>query len=249
MLVKYYKIALYLCVIGTVVYTALNYFKAGLFPKVLVRPPPRRRNWLYAGLVVLFLFLCFLVDPAVKSRILAMKSASLDPVFGFFNMFGDGYRLYAGLFVFFIIGKIFRWRKMERLFGLALLSSVILGVVGQVVQNLTLRGRPYVTASAFDFFNYGLVFREHLWGTAAYKSFPSGHAITIFSAAMPFVFSLRRWWWKAVLLAVPVMTGLARIYFNKHWLSDVFMSAVLAALLVRVLWKADQAGLEKESAR
>ena len=31
-----------------------------------------------------------------------------------------------------------------------------------------------------------------------------------------------------------------RVYFNKHWLSDVFVSAVLAAVLVHILWKADQ---------
>jgi membrane-associated phospholipid phosphatase len=233
-------------VLGTVVYVFLTFFKAGLFPKeaVTVRRPG---VWRDVGILALVMLLCVAADPAVKTRVLAMKSASLDPVFRFFNMFGDGNFLYGLLVLFFLAGKLFGIRAMERLFGLALFSSILLGVLGQAVQLLTLRARPFVeehgiAVSSFDFFNYAVVLKEHLLGSVRYRSFPSGHAITVFAAAMPFVFSLRRWWWKALVLALPVMTGLARVYFNKHWLSDVVMSAVLAAVVGWYLWKADQAG-------
>lgn len=69
----------------------------------------------------------------------------------------------------------------------------------------------------------------HVW-FAGGGSFPSGHGAFYFGLLLPLAAACPRRWQRALLLAIPVFAIVARIDLAKHFLSDVSMSATLAAL-------------------
>jgi membrane-associated phospholipid phosphatase len=60
-------------------------------------------------------------------------------------------------------------------------------------------------------------------------SFPSGHGSFYFGLFLPLAASAPRPWQRAMLLIVPVFAVCARLDMNKHFLSDVSCSALIAA--------------------
>lgn len=61
-------------------------------------------------------------------------------------------------------------------------------------------------------------------------SFPSGHSAFYFGLLLPLAAFATRGWQRAILIAIPVFAVLARIDMSMHFLSDVSMSALIAAL-------------------
>jgi len=70
---------------------------------------------------------------------------------------------------------------------------------------------------------------SHVW-FAGGVSFPSGHSAFYFGLLLPLAAACAHRWQRALLLAIPLFTVLARIDLAKHFLSDVSMSALLAAI-------------------
>jgi membrane-associated phospholipid phosphatase len=69
-----------------------------------------------------------------------------------------------------------------------------------------------------------------------YDSFPSGHAITAFSAATVIAMQYRDTVWVPIV-AYSVATGVAlsRLTLDKHWLADVLVSGVLGHVIGRLV--------------
>ncbi len=61
-------------------------------------------------------------------------------------------------------------------------------------------------------------------------SFPSGHSAFYFGLLLPLAAFATTSWQRAVLLSIPVFAVLARIDMSMHFLSDISMSALIAAL-------------------
>jgi len=61
-------------------------------------------------------------------------------------------------------------------------------------------------------------------------SFPSGHSAFYFGLLLPLAAVCPRAWQRVLLFAVPLFAIVARIDLARHFLSDVAMSALLAAL-------------------
>lgn len=70
-------------------------------------------------------------------------------------------------------------------------------------------------------------------GEGKYHSFPSGHATAAFAAAAAVTAETSAWWPKSIWYVGPVMyggaslVGVARMYDNRHWASDVIMGAAI----------------------
>ena len=67
-----------------------------------------------------------------------------------------------------------------------------------------------------------------IWFSAG-GSFPSGHASFYFGLFLPLAASSPRTWQRVALILVPVFVALARLDMNRHFLSDVATSALVAA--------------------
>jgi len=75
---------------------------------------------------------------------------------------------------------------------------------------------------------------SHVW-FAGGVSFPSGHSAFYFGLLLPLAAACPQRWQRALLLAIPLFAVLARIDLAKHFLSDVSMSALLAAIYALVV--------------
>ncbi|MEP7042184.1 MAG: phosphatase PAP2 family protein [Dokdonella sp.] len=75
---------------------------------------------------------------------------------------------------------------------------------------------------------------SHVW-FAGGVSFPSGHSAFYFGLLLPLAAACPQRWLRTLLLAIPLFAVLARIDLAKHFLSDVSMSACLAAIYALIV--------------
>jgi len=113
------------------------------------------------------------------------------------------------------------WHTTESIFIASATATVVRGVLG--------RSRPFVTADS-DAYDYkpGQGFRE-----LRYRAYPSIHAAASFATAAAITAETAHrskrvaWFVGPVTYALAATPGLARMYDDKHWASDVVMGAAL----------------------
>jgi membrane-associated phospholipid phosphatase len=154
-------------------------------------------------------------------RALAKNSVtkSADNFFLYPNGMGNG--LYAALFSCGIYtgGLIFNNEEV-RTTGRQLVESLVLsGIITSALKIAIGRARPYNDKGN----SYYLPFR---WNDD-YWSLPSGHTTVSFAMATVISSRIDKWWGYAGCYALASLTGLARIYYDRHWLSDVFMGGAI----------------------
>lgn len=107
----------------------------------------------------------------------------------------------------------------------ALYTQVLTGVFKQTIG----RSRPYTSAGPYatDAFDFDV-------GHAA-RSMPSGHTSKIFAVASVIAHEYDAWWVQAAAYGTAISAGIQRIESGKHWLSDVFVGALLGYFVGRTV--------------
>lgn len=119
-----------------------------------------------------------------------------------------------------------------------LFFAVLLAVMaGELIKWIVGRGRPFVGGKA-DAFHF-----SHFDGTAAYASFPSGHATTAFALA----FAVAALWPRArvAMVVYALLIACSRLVLLAHHPSDVVAGALVGtvgAMLVRYYFAARRLG-------
>ncbi|OOQ58181.1 phosphatase PAP2 family protein [Mucilaginibacter pedocola] len=67
------------------------------------------------------------------------------------------------------------------------------------------------------------------------QSFPSGHTVTAFSAAVVLTYLIKNKMWGTVLLVVAMLVGYSRMYLSQHFFEDVTAGSAIGAF-VTILW-------------
>jgi len=141
--------------------------------------------------------------------------------------------LFAAALVTYGVAKLFdaprtttdiAWHTTESIFVASATATVIRGALG--------RSRPFVTAdsNAYDY-HPGKGFAE-----LAYRAYPSIHAAAAFATASALTAETAQHSRRAAFVVGPIaytaaaLPGLARMYGDKHWASDVMMGAALGAV-------------------
>jgi membrane-associated phospholipid phosphatase len=113
--------------------------------------------------------------------------------------------------------------------GLHTFESVVMaGVITTSAKIVLGRARPLV--DVHDPFNYKL---GRGWADDAHSSMPSGHTSAAFAAASAATSEVGQWWPRrrtvvgVTLYSLAGLTGLSRMYNNKHWASDVVVGAAV----------------------
>lgn len=121
-----------------------------------------------------------------------------------------------------IVGLAFaraaRWPRVLAAVGVVQLLTLGAMVLGKDAFG---RLRPFQVLDGGDW--------SHVWHAGG-GSFPSGHSAFYFGLLLPLAAACPRAWQRAVLIAIPTFAILARIDLEKHFLSDVSTSALIASL-------------------
>jgi len=125
------------------------------------------------------------------------------------------------------IGRLAKNRKLASL-GLHGTEALVVGEgVAMVVKSVVGRQRPSVEPANPN--SYG--FMRGLSGGDRYRSFPSGHTVSAFAAAAAVTAETSRnapntrWIVGPILYTGAALTGISRMYNNRHWASDVIVGA------------------------
>jgi membrane-associated phospholipid phosphatase len=159
-------------------------------------------------------------SPSAQSNETASHAASV------FNFIGSKGVVIAGLATY-GIGRIGRFERVADL-GLHTTEALLVSSgVTSIIKGLAGRQRPAVAGiDDPDDFKFGGGFGKH-----ASTSFPSGHATASFAFATLVTLETHHWkpsstWYVApVMFGGATLVGLARLYSNAHWASDVVMGA------------------------
>jgi len=148
-----------------------------------------------------------------------------------FNFLGDPGTLIAGVALY-GVGRIGHFERVADL-GLHTTEAIVVSAgVTYVIKGLAGRQRPsYAGVNDPNDFSFGAGFRS-----GSHSSFPSGHATAAFATATVVTLETHRWWPKSTWYIAPIMfggasmVGVARLYTNAHWASDVVMGAGIGTL-------------------
>lgn len=88
------------------------------------------------------------------------------------------------------------------------------------------RARPYMDEGQFDFRPFSFDYPDRF-------SFFSGHTSLAFSMSTILAANQEKTIYKVLLYIPAVVTGISRIYHNKHWTSDVFLGGVTGYFIAR----------------
>ena len=167
-------------------------------------------------------------QPILDWIIANLRNPVFDVLMPFITLFGDAGIFWIACSVVCIL--IPKTRKMGLSMGLALLIGLLLCNV--TLKPLIARPRPYV------FFEHIAMYLTD--GESDY-SFPSGHTIASFEAAVAIFLHRKKLGIPALALAV--LIAFSRLYLCVHYVSDVLASVILgtviaifATWLVKKLW-------------
>jgi membrane-associated phospholipid phosphatase len=125
------------------------------------------------------------------------------------------------------VGRISKVDRMEEL-GLHGTEALLLGeLTGGILKGFVGRQRPHVQPR--NPHSYG--FLRGFGRGDQYRSFPSGHTLAAFAAASAVTSQTSDWWPSSRYLIGTAMyggaalTGISRMYNNRHWASDVIVGA------------------------
>jgi len=152
----------------------------------------------------------------------------------FFNFMGQPAPVIIGPSLY-LAGRLTHRRQLAAL-GLHSTEAILLGgSITSILKVATGRARPYVSGdSTPDSYAFLRGFKGN-----QYQSFPSGHTTAAFSLAAAMTAETSHWidevdaWpgWKVVigstLYGGAALVGLARMYDDRHWASDVMAGAAI----------------------
>ena len=199
----------------------------------------RQRRWAVCGLVLLLIPLFYAWVDLPLTEALVNAPLWLRQLFRKFNLLGYGEPYaYASLVILSFAGlgiALFpatsgarQLATLARLTWQITLGLLASGILVQIPKILLGRARPELWFSEGLYGFYGI----HL--DAAYRSFPSGHTITIFTLFF-MLWPLLRPPARIVLAIVAGLVALARVILLKHYVSDILAGALLAYLVVKAL--------------
>jgi membrane-associated phospholipid phosphatase len=189
--------------------------------KILVSPANwDGSDWLKAGLVIGASTGLYFADTDIQSFAQRNQSSLGNKGATVGNAFGNPFYAAPALGLFYLYGNLNDDPKARRTSLLAVESLVISGAITMVLKQATQRSRPSSGETSTTWDGPGLKSSD--------PSFPSIHAQTAFSIASvlaeeygtnPFV--------PPIAYGLATLTGLARVYDNKHWASDVFFGGAI----------------------
>jgi membrane-associated phospholipid phosphatase len=124
------------------------------------------------------------------------------------------------------VGRLTKVDRMAEL-GLHGTEALVVGeLTGYLIKGTVGRQRPFVRPRNPHSYGFMRGFSDD-----QYRSFPSGHSVAAFAAAAAVTSQTSGWWpnsrWLigSAMFGGATLTGVSRMYDNRHWASDVIVGA------------------------
>lgn len=145
--------------------------------------------------------------------------------------FGNNYSLYltGGMY---LAGVVLHDRRLES-GGLMTAKSILISTaIYATIKSIVRRGRPSYYDNPFNF-------EAPFSNDKQHTSFPSGHSLTImaFATALAEIYGKDHPWVPWVTYSLAGLTGLSRMYHNRHWSSDVWIGLSLGHFVTKSVFR------------
>jgi len=183
-------------------------------------------DWLKAGIFTGSAILLYTYDRQMQDFVQDHKTEFLTSFADVTNYLGNGYVVLPAEALLYCYGHIADDEKARRISLEMLESFAIVGVTVNGLKFLTHRHRPSVSDS------------PDIWDGPSFSSnniaFPSGHAAVAFSWATVLAEEFSDKPLVGIIsYTLATSTAFSRIYNNKHWVSDVFVGAILSHVITK----------------
>lgn len=167
------------------------------------------------------------------------KNNKIDDLLYYSQKMGEGEYIIGASGAFLLIGGISRNYRILRLGIYTLEGFLISGVIVTTTKFIIGRARPYMNKGTFYFKPFNL--------STGYKSFYSGHTTVAFTFASIISLFTKELYLSIILYTGAGLTGIARIYYNKHWSSDVFVGVITGILIGKYIVESNESNIELDS--
>ncbi len=185
--------------------------------------PWKTKNLKYTGLTLGITAGLFLADENITEYMRKHQSSSFSEFIKYPKLWGDGHYIIAGGSVLLLSGLIIKEPKITSL-GIYIYEGFLYsGLYVTFVKFIFGRARPYTEEGSLSF---------HPFSTeTANTSFYSGHTTEAFTLSSIIANYFKNTYISILAYTVSALTGIERVYNNKHWTSDVFLGAVTGIII------------------
>ncbi|MFM8177806.1 MAG: phosphatase PAP2 family protein, partial [Candidatus Kapaibacterium sp.] len=192
----------------------------------------RNNSWYLAGGLVSEAALVFGGgDTSMRNVMMRNQSTAADRVMNVANIYGTtfvGAAVVGGVYLTGLAMKSPSWRTAGRRAGETLLLS---GITTTMLKAIIGRARPYTNLGSTSVSPFAFHEDRYSW--------PSGHTTVAFAISSSLARSIDNPYVGALLYAGAAATGAARMYYDKHWLSDVMMGAAIGTISAQLVHSLD----------
>jgi len=217
---------------------------AGSTGMALIQAPLKfeQEEWRQLAGTVAITGLLFIADKQVKQASVNQQSSFNDKLFGIDRFHGSQYSLFTSLGIY-GYGLAVRNDNVRQLGLRAAEAFVYSGAITNLLKMAMGRRRPFAGENQ-------LVFKSFNAGTDnTYLSLPSGHTTAAFSVSTVLAAYSDNLAWKTFCYGSAVLVGAARIYHDRHWLSDVFLGGMIGYHVGKFVSNQDHRTYGESSAR
>lgn len=185
---------------------------------------------LLASLIGFFFVLTLFFDQQILNAMQAMShpvAIAADHLGGYLSKNTVFWMTLSSLYLLSFFAK--QGPRSEVLYG-SLLATAFTGLVSQIIKFTFVRARPYSDFGPFSFFNWAQIHED------TYQSLPSGDVALVAGASFLVFYSIRRFYWKGLILVLPFAAAFFRIVENKHWPSDTLASIGIGLIVGLFVW-------------
>jgi len=175
----------------------------------------KKRTLLYFFLLAVMIALSFIYDNRIVIFFSSLRNIYLDYLF-------VGFTFEIQIAVFLFLTVLFLWKEHKRRWIVPLwLSMAFSEIIVNIIKIAVQRPRPFEAGIV----NAVEIVRNFISGNLSAFSFPSAHAMFIFST-LPVLdkeFPKFKYFW----IVFACLVALSRVYFGVHYMSDVIAGAIM----------------------
>ena len=204
---------------------ANHFYRIGL--NLLTAPKTFKVNdWQQCGLIASSTAFLILIDKNLQGFAQDNQNQNNNWLFSIDRYHGNIYTavLAGGTYG---LGYLFKNAKICQMGLHSMEAFLYSGILTSTLQTIFGRRRPYGGEN-------NLIFKPFTKKTI-YNALPSGHTTVAFAVSTVMAKSLDNLVWKTFWYGNACLVGAARVYHNKHWLSDIFLGSVIGYIVANYI--------------